>query len=361
MSAEGILDLEDLARRYDVHVLREYLLDQEDPRRAALEGDDGGGLSPRALVEVYDLRPRCFKRLRALLVLNFFAYWTAIGYCGYVFHQRLQDQEISATPMLEVGLVAVFVLGTQATLEFAVSLCLIQPARVGGVSTGFHAWDFMAWAVGALSRTSLFLDALCVPLMYRASALLFVLSAFTFAFSIGVFVFLVELRLLLGLFLSDDRFSYDKPDLFFKGRDVPGMLEGTPLSARPASATGPTGEASDLSELRSDWSPPVSAIKAANFAHLSSLSMLHTVLCRLYIPLGYRETQEFVVSITSFSRCFCEDVVQCSVKFFFLMDCEVNVLVLLSFFLTIVQALASCIFASTASMDIRLPEDNTNE
>ncbi|CAL1132771.1 unnamed protein product [Cladocopium goreaui] len=75
-----------------------------------------------------------------------------------------------------------------------------------------------------------------------------------------------------------------------------------------------------------DCSPTseVNTIKAANFAHLNDLSLLHLVLRRHYVPISCQETQEFTISIASFSRCFCEDVVQCSLKFFFIMDCQVS-------------------------------------
>lgn len=95
----------------------------------------------------------------------------------------------------------------------------------------------------------------------------------------------------------------------------------------------------------------------ANCAHFSDLSMLHAVITRVYIPLRCQETQEFVLSLSSFSRCFCEDVVQCSVKFFFLMDCKVNWLVLLSLLVSASQAIGSCFYSSTSSMDLRASEE----
>mmetsp|Transcript_121574 Transcript_121574/g.210294 ORF Transcript_121574/g.210294 Transcript_121574/m.210294 type:complete len:91 (+) Transcript_121574:1-273(+) len=89
--------------------------------------------------------------------------------------------------------------------------------------------------------------------------------------------------------------------------------------------------------------------------------MLHVVLPRLYIPIGCQESQEFVLSITSFSRCFCEDVIQCSVKFFFLMDCQANFMVIVSLLVSASQALASCFYTSTSAMDIRIPEENARD
>mmetsp|Transcript_183330 Transcript_183330/g.581372 ORF Transcript_183330/g.581372 Transcript_183330/m.581372 type:complete len:466 (+) Transcript_183330:103-1500(+) len=102
---------------------------------------------------------------------------------------------------------------------------------------------------------------------------------------------------------------------------------------------------------------PVNTIKMANCAHFSDLGMLHSVLMRLYVPIDCKETQEFIVSASSFSRCFCEDVVQCSVKFFFLMDCGVNPLVMVSLFVSAMQGIASCLYSSTPSWDFRIPED----
>merc|ERR1712039_843985 len=93
-------------------------------------------------------------------------------------------------------------------------------------------------------------------------------------------------------------------------------------------------------------------------AHFSDLAMLHGVITRLYVPMNCLKTQEFTKSITSFSRCFCEDVVQCCVKFFFLMDCETNTLVLLSLFISTAQAIASCFYSSTPAMDLM---DTRNE
>ncbi|CAE8698954.1 unnamed protein product, partial [Polarella glacialis] len=130
----------------------------------------------------------------------------------------------------------------------------------------------------------------------------------------------VQLRLLIGLYCVRDQFSCDKPDLFFKGRDASGQMEGTqPIGARPPAYRHDVEESMDL---RLGIASPVNTLKAANFAHLSDFTLLHAVLRRLYIPMSCQETQEFTLSITSFSRCFCEDVVQCSLKFFFLMDCE---------------------------------------
>merc|ERR1712032_170560 len=107
---------------------------------------------------------------------------------------------------------------------------------------------------------------------------------------------------------------------------------------------------------RVDLPPPHSTIKVANLAQLSDLSLLHAVLMRLYVPLSCQESQEFVVSITSFSRCLCEDVIQCSVKFFFLLDIETNALVSISLIISVAQAVASCLFSSTSYMDL-IPSD----
>merc|ERR1719362_2843873 len=102
---------------------------------------------------------------------------------------------------------------------------------------------------------------MCLPLMRSGSSLLCLLSSGTFAFAIGIFVFIVQLRLLAGLFCMHDRFSYDKPDLFFKGRDIHGMLEGSPISAYPPIATTHDNE---VPMVRGDDAPPIHAIKAAN-------------------------------------------------------------------------------------------------
>lgn len=66
----------------------------------------------------------------------------------------------------------------------------------------------------------------------------------TFIFAVGIFVFCVcwlnlcmslhkvQLRLLVGMFCSRDHFSYDKPDLFFKGRDSVGLRLGSTTQDR---------------------------------------------------------------------------------------------------------------------------------
>lgn len=293
--------------------------------------------------------------LRLFLTANFVAYWSAVAYCGYAYHIRILELGTKALPPLDVGLLGVFVLGTQGTLEFALAACLTQPARASAArSAGLRCWDGAAWMVGAGARAAVLLDAMCLPLMQRGSSLLFLLSSGTFVFAIGFFVFAVQLRLLVGMYCSGDNFSYDKPDLFFKGRDMHGMLDGIPIAARPP----PNPDDDDQLDLpRGDRAPPLNTIKVANCAHLSDLSLLHAVIARLYIPLSCQETQEFVISATSFSRCFCEDVVQCSVKFFFLMDCDINLLVLLSLFMSAAQAITSCFYASTSSMDLRNSDD----
>lgn len=360
--SESILDLEDLARRYDTQVLREYLLEQEDVRELQPTARLAGEVAEEAmeavmptLFEVHDLRPRCFRRLRILLLVNFVAYWSVVAYCGYACHQRVLERGLSALPPLEAGLLGVSVVWTQGTIEFAAAACLARPTGSRGTLFGLKTWDSAAWLTGIGARCAVLLDVQCLPLMLRGSALLFVLSAGTFIFAIGIFVLGVQLRLVCGLFCSGDQFSYDKPDLFFKGRVAHGMLEGTPISARsaPAAASHDT----EVPAVRGDANPPLNAIKAANCAHFSDLSMLHAVLTRVYIPLGCQETQEFVLSLSSFSRCFCEDVVQCSVKFFYLMDIEMNWLVLLSLFVSASQAVASCFYSSTSMMDLRASEE----
>jgi len=190
-----------------------------------------------------------------------------------------------------------------------------------------------------------------------------------------------QLRLLCGLCCAADQFAYDKPDLFFKGRDTYCTAESLPFAARPptarevvvrsstatpsrttaASGSSAAREEEALQPLHADVPLPLGTIKVANLAHISDLMMLHVVLTRLYIPIGCQESQEFVLSITSFSRCFCEDVIQCSVKFFFLMDCQANFMVIVSLLVSASQALASCFYTSTSAMDIRIPEENARD
>eukprot|EP00438_Fugacium_kawagutii_P011512 Skav228311 [mRNA] locus=scaffold4453:58776:75468:+ [translate_table: standard] len=353
--SDSALDLEDLASRYDTQVLREYLLEQEDGGIRQEQAEDA---DQATLPDIYDLRSRCFRRIRWLLVVNFLAFWSTACYCGYTFYLRVEEVGTKALPPMEVALAPVFLLGTQATLELAAAVCLTQPVRVGdGRSSGLSSWDLLAWLAGAGARCSLLLDILCLPLMRRGSTLLFVLSASTFIFSIGIFVFAVQLRLLIGMFCSRDHFSYDKPDLFFKGRDSNGLMEGTPIAARPPSHR----DEEETQDLRLGRATPVNTIKAANFAHLNDLSLLHLVLRRHYVPISCQEMQEFTISIASFSRCFCEDVVQCSLKFFFIMDCEVNPVVLLSLLISIAQAIGSCFYASTSAMDLRGLDEMSND
>lgn len=357
-SEHGVLDLEDLASRYDAQVLREYLLEQEDGAAArddAIVGNDSEATTQASLTEVHDLRPRCFRRLRVLLVANCLAYWAVVFHCGSSFYSQVEEAGLKTLPSLEIALLCVFVLGTQGTLELAAGLCLTHPVRSADVrSSGFTSWDGIAWLTGAGARSAVMLDVLCLPLMKRGSALLYFLSASTFLFAIGIFVVAVQLRLILGLFCGRDHFSYDKPDLFFKGRDFTGLMDSSPIAARPPA----NRQEEDAMDLRLGRSPPVNAIKAANFAHVSDLALIHAVLKRLYIPMSCQESQEFVLSVTSFSRCFCEDVVQCSLKFFFLMDCEVNLLVLLSLLVSATQAIGSCLYSSTSALDLRTSEED---
>mmetsp|Transcript_45101 Transcript_45101/g.104500 ORF Transcript_45101/g.104500 Transcript_45101/m.104500 type:complete len:370 (-) Transcript_45101:101-1210(-) len=367
-SPDNIVELEDLARRYDAQVLREYLLEQE----TGVDHRNGLGLGlglraagapdptrPPTIPQLLDLRPKNVRRLKALLVLNFFAYWGLVAYCCWSYSLRVDEYGLKAMPSLEAGLWAVLILGTQASLEFAVAACLTQPARRNDAQTsGFRGWDLLAWLTGLGARSAILLDAQLLPLMRQGSKLLFVLSASVFCFSIGLFVFGIQLRMMLGLFCSCDRFSYDKPDLFFKGRDARGVTDGVAISARPPGAQDEE-EPSELSQ-QVGHPPNPGIIKVANSAHLSDLYLMHSVLAQMYIPIGCQETQEFVVSVASFSRCFCEDVVQCSVKFFFLMDCEMNALVLLSLLFSAMQAYASCLYSSTSLMDVRPDEESTD-
>eukprot|EP00437_Effrenium_voratum_P046243 CAMPEP_0181523578 /NCGR_PEP_ID=MMETSP1110-20121109/67973_1 /TAXON_ID=174948 /ORGANISM="Symbiodinium sp., Strain CCMP421" /LENGTH=348 /DNA_ID=CAMNT_0023654253 /DNA_START=18 /DNA_END=1060 /DNA_ORIENTATION=- len=339
--SDASLDLEDLASRYDTQVLREYLLEQD----AGTRPRQGEEADQAALPDIYDLRPRCFRRIRWLLVVNFFAYWSTVSYCGYSYLLRVEDVGTKALPPMEVSLACVFLLGTQATLELARSHSGSAMPEVAASTS----WDMLAWLAGAGARCSLLLDVLCLPLMKKGSKLLFLLSASTFLFAIGLFVFAVQFRLLIGMFCSRDHFSYDKPDLFFKGRDATGLMEGAPIAARPPAHR----DEEETQDLRLGRATPVNTIKAANFAHLNDLSLLHLVLRRHYVPISCQETQEFTLSIASFSRCFCEDVVQCSLKFFFIMDCEVNLLVLVSLLVSIAQAVGSCFYSSTSAMDLR--------
>lgn len=393
MAAESnLFDLEDLARRYDPQILREYLhtMDQEDSgglglrlssRSTATPGGqepssgepvegDNQELSHPPWPPVHDLRPRCAKWLRIVLGINFLAYWSAVAYCGYAFHLRVNELGARALPPIEVSLLGVLVLGTQATVEFAAAACLTQPARsIDARSMGFRSWDGAAWLVGASARCTILLDVQVLPLLWRGSRLLFLLSASVFTFSIGIFVFIVQLRQLCGIFNAADQFAYDKPDLFFKGRDTIAPTSdslGIPLAGSSTSTPLPRdqGVREELDRFepwRIDRSPPTGTIKIANLAQLSDLALLHAVLTRLYIPIGSQESQEFMVSVTSYSRCFCEDIIQCTIKFFFLMDCQTNALVIVSLCISIAQALASCTYASTSLMDVRSSEDNDQE
>lgn len=367
MASRSVPDLEDLARRYDAHVLREYLLEQE---MAGSDEEDPEGLGPNARnaetpedpltarLAVYELRSRCFRTIRLLLVCSFLAYWITVAYCAYVYHLHIQEMGTKALPPMEVGLLAAFVIGTQSTLELAFSACLTRPHAAGG---GFHCWDGMAWAIGLGARVAIFLDAQVIAVLCQASDLLFFVSFGVFVFAIGVFVFAVQARLLLGLFCPQDLFAPDKPDLFFKGGD-PRTVLGPPIAARPPSerqstATPDIGSPSASLEAVVDRPPPVGAIKLAHAAQLCDLTMLHAILTRLYIPVNCQESQEFVVSVMAFSRCFCEDVVQCTLKFFFILDFEFNQLVFASFLLSAAQAFASCAFASTSTMDLEDMEE----
>jgi hypothetical protein len=360
MAEESGIDLEDLARRYDAQVLREYLLEQGETTTRTAQAAASLDISQRASTpEVFELRPRTLGRLRVLLVLNVLIYWTIVGYCTYAYYIRVVEVGARALPQLEVSLLGFFALGTQSTVEFAVVACLThrltQPSLPNDTRSVLRARDGAAWLAGLGARTALLLDALCLPLMWRGSSLLFLLSATVFFFAIGIFVCLVQIRLLFGIYCERDHFSYDKPDLFFKGRDLyNGATEGPRIAAPPPVV--PDDE-DPLDSARASRPVPHPAIKAANLAHLSDLSMLHAVLARLYIPIGCQETQEFISSATSFSRCFCEDVVQCSLKFFFLMDCELNLLVLFSLLISSGQAIAMCLYATTSAMDIRADED----
>lgn len=364
MAAEGALDLEDLARRYDAQVLREYLLEREDARDIVASTLVHFSTEDAAEVqrppEAYDLRLRCFRRLRLMLVINFLNFWITVAYAGYAMYLRVMEGGIQALPPLEAWLLQVLMIGSQVTLELTAVVCLTQPARASDARNGgFRSWDAVAWLAGAGGRASILLDVQCLPLMWRGSNLLFLLSFTVFVFAIGIFVFGVQLRQFCGLFCDGDHFSYDKPDLFFKGRDADGMLENPPIAAPPPASleeeiggdpsSHPTQDQSDLATAHRP--PPVSVIKIANFAHISDLSLLHVVLSRLYMPLHCQETQEFIVSATSFSRCFCEDVIQCCVKLFFLMDIEVNPLVLVSFWISSCSAIVSCFYSSTSAMD----------
>lgn len=358
MSTRSVPDLEDLARRYDAHVLREYLLeqemagsDEEDPELGARTAE--ASEDPlTARLAVYELRSRCFRAIRLLLVVSFLAYWMTVVYCAYVYHRHIQEMGTKALPPMEVGLLAALVIGTQSTLELAFSACLTRPHAAGG---GFHCWDGMAWAVGLGARVCIFLDAQVIAVLCQASDILFFVAFGVFVFAIGVFVFAVQARLLLGLFCPQDLFAPDKPDLFFKGAD-PRTVLGPPIAARPPSERQSSAPDGSL-EAVLDRPPPVGAIKLAHAAQLCDLAMLHAILTRLYIPVNCQESQEFVVSVMAFSRCFCEDVVQCTLKFFFILDFEFNQLVFASFLLSAAQAFASCAFASTSTMDLEDVEE----
>merc|ERR1719379_2602220 len=108
MTESNILDLEDLARRYDPQILREYLhtMDQEGSGglglelsiRSATAGTTGE--APESDSQdpahppwpaVHDMRPRCARWLRLVLVANFLAYWSAVAYCGHAFHVRVKE------------------------------------------------------------------------------------------------------------------------------------------------------------------------------------------------------------------------------------------------------------------------------
>eukprot|EP00929_Paragymnodinium_shiwhaense_P081075 TRINITY_DN42354_c0_g1_i2.p1 TRINITY_DN42354_c0_g1~~TRINITY_DN42354_c0_g1_i2.p1 ORF type:complete len:360 (+),score=59.52 TRINITY_DN42354_c0_g1_i2:90-1169(+) len=358
MAADNALDLEELAHRYDAQVLREFLLEQGGGQRDAQR-------SPAIPEQVFEPRIRCLNRLCLLLVFNVFSFWSVMCYCTYSFYLRIAEEGINSWPPIDAVLAGFFLLGTQATLEFACSACLLSQSRpvdegpglqtwAGGLG-GLKMWDLGGWCTGLGARSALLLDAQCLALMWHASDILFAVSSSVFFFSVVVFVFLVQIRSIIGLFCSGDRFSYDKPDLFFKGRDLYGGMDGTRISALPALGTA------DELEVTVDRQPHPRVLKCTNLAQLCDLQMLHFVLVRQHIPLRYQETQEFVSSVTAFARCFCEDLVQCSLKFFFLMDFKLNLFVYFSLLVSVCQAIGRCLYASTSSMDLRSDEDGSRD
>eukprot|EP00927_Polykrikos_kofoidii_P066016 TRINITY_DN61696_c0_g1_i1.p1 TRINITY_DN61696_c0_g1~~TRINITY_DN61696_c0_g1_i1.p1 ORF type:complete len:363 (+),score=50.13 TRINITY_DN61696_c0_g1_i1:325-1413(+) len=352
MATESALDLEDLARRYDTQVLREFLLNE---RREAIVVE-----ASREVQRVCELRPRHFRFLRFALVLNFFVYWIAGAYSCYSFYQKVAVDGLDSLPSVQPSLVVFFTLGTQSTLELATVIFMSQPSSIGTETpiSGLRDWDVVAWIAGLGARTSVLLDLQCIPLYWRGSSLLFLLSVSVYSFAIGIFVFGVQLRLLLGLFCGADSFSYDKPDLFFKGRDAQAIVEAVDAAPPPTEDNEdepepavPTGRQA-LEVAQVDRPMLRGAVKIANMAHLSDFAMLHASLVRLYIPVESRESQEFTSSVTSFSRCFCEDIIQCCLKFFFFLDIEINFLVLFSFIVSALQAILVCVY-STAGSEVR--------
>lgn len=353
LDTENLLELEDLLRRYDVQVLREYLLNQEQLRHHVggsagntLHAFQGGGQSQENRFvpeERYDLRPRLARLMRILLTANFAAYWGTVFYCSCTYAFRLSEFGIKAALPLKTGLLAILCLSLQSITEFVLCVVLTRPVRQSGHQSGrcagFVPWDGFAWLVGLSARSVILLDAQLLPLMWHTSGLLFTISASVFVFAIGIFVLTVQLRLLIGMYCEVDRFSFDKPHFFFKwvrGRTAR-MVAAAP-EAVPFNHPAPSG-----------------TTQIVNCAHLCDFAMLHDVMIRFYIPLASREDQEFVASLASFSRCFCEDIVQCTLKLFFLLDFSFHPLVAFSLFLSMSQAFASCLYSTSLSVDI--PQD----
>merc|ERR1719428_139994 len=108
-SGRGVnLDLEDLGRRYDARVLREYLIEQE--MSGALRPDDGRGIIASVLrgdsaggqgnngstlpgrgLEVFELRYRSFFFVRLCLLLCDLSYWSVLGYSAFSYNQQCEE------------------------------------------------------------------------------------------------------------------------------------------------------------------------------------------------------------------------------------------------------------------------------
>lgn len=181
-------------------------------------------------------------------------------------------------------------------------------------------WDIYGLILGALQRSTIYVDVLTCAIFWRDAPILGYLSSLILLFAVGIFIFLYQIRMMLSLFRSRDAFSFEKPDLFFKSED------SQPF-ARPH---------------------PAPSIKVANCAMIWDFTFLGGVLLRYYIPMiDGVESQEFAISINSIARCFCEDIVQVCLKFFFLLDFGFQQVVLVSLVMSFFNAALSCAFTSS--------------
>jgi hypothetical protein len=275
-------------------------------------------------IRAWDLPEGSFVRARAVATVGVLAFWCTVVGTTVAFARLVATSDIhrSVVPTFLQIAASVIVLAVVIGCELAMAVVLRNATEAE------EGRNVSGALLGLCARTIILLDGACLAIYAVAEGgVLWWASACIFGVSVGALA-LVQLRLLLALFRSNDWFSLDRPDRCFRRGRAPLRGYAPPDWNR--------GDELTLSGVQ--------AIKLTNLVLAADFFVLYEVLYNQYLPLSYQETAEFASSVACFTRCFVEDVVQCIIKVVFLLEFDWQPVVVIGLILTILHHTLLCCY-----------------